>query len=83
MNTKSGLENEYGQSVSLKSVHLEGKLQGLLLSMCLKQRYLNDTDDTIEATYTFPAGWGAQLLGFNPRFGPADAFNQAAVVQVI
>ncbi|MEI8326288.1 MAG: hypothetical protein WCH44_13165 [Betaproteobacteria bacterium] len=26
---------------------------------------------------------GAQLLGVNPRFAPADAANQAAVVQVI
>ena len=26
---------------------------------------------------------GAQLLGVNPRFAPADAGNQAAVVQVI
>ena len=26
---------------------------------------------------------GAQLLGFNPRFAPADAANQAAVVQVV
>ena len=29
MKTKTGLENEYGQNVSLKSVHLEGKLEGL------------------------------------------------------
>ena len=26
---------------------------------------------------------GAQLLGVNPRFAPADAGNQAAVVQVV
>ena len=26
---------------------------------------------------------GAQLLGVNPRFAPADAANQAAVVQVV
>ena len=65
MKTKSGLENEYGQSVSLKSIHLEGKLEGLLLTMLVKQRYLNDSDETIEASYTFPAGWGANLMGFS------------------
>jgi Ca-activated chloride channel family protein len=65
MKTKSGLENEYGQNVSLKSVHLEGKLEGLLLTMLVKQRYLNDSDETIEASYTFPAGWGANLMGFS------------------
>lgn len=65
MKTKPGLENEYGQSVSLKSVHLEGKLEGLLLTMNVKQRYLNDSPETIEASYTFPAGWGANLMGFS------------------
>ena len=65
MKTKTGLENEYGQNVSLKSVHLEGKLEGLLLTMLVKQRYLNDSDETIEASYTFPAGWGANLMGFS------------------
>jgi Ca-activated chloride channel family protein len=63
MNTKTGLENEYGQSVSLKSVHLEGKLQGLLLTLVMKQRYHNDSDETIEASYTFAAGWGTHLMG--------------------
>lgn len=65
MKTTTGLENEYGQNVSLKSVHLEGKLEGLLLTMLVKQRYLNDSDETIEASYTFPAGWGANLMGFS------------------
>ena len=65
MKTKTGLENEYGQKVSLKSVHLEGKLEGLLLTMLVKQRYLNDSEETIEASYTFPAGWGANLMGFS------------------
>lgn len=65
MKTKTGLENEYGQNVSLKSVHLEGKLEGLLLTMLVKQRYLNDSNETIEASYTFPAGWGANLMGFS------------------
>lgn len=68
MKTKTGLENEYGQNVSLKSVHLEGKLEGLLLTMLVKQRYLNDSDETIEASYTFPAGWGSNLMGFSVEF---------------
>ncbi len=65
MKTKAGLENEYGQNVSLKSVHLDGKLEGLLLTMLVKQRYLNDSEETIEASYTFPAGWGVNLMGFS------------------
>ena len=65
MQTSSGLENEFGQSVSLKSVRMQGQLEGLLLTMQVSQRYRNDSEDTIEATYTFPAGWGANLLGFS------------------
>ena len=65
MRTTLGLEDEIGQSVSLKSVRMEGKLEGLLLTIQVCQCYRNDTDETIEATYTFPAGWGANLLGFS------------------
>lgn len=65
MITKSGLANEYGESALLKSVQLNGKLEGLLLTMVVRQRYVNDTSDTIEATYTFPAGWGSNLMGFS------------------
>jgi Ca-activated chloride channel family protein len=62
---KSGLENEYGQNVALKSVHMQGRLEGLMLSMTLRQRYLNDSEETIEATYTFPVGWGVHLMGMS------------------
>jgi Ca-activated chloride channel family protein len=62
---KSGLENEYGQSVALKSVHMQGRLDGLMLSMTVRQRYLNDSDETIEATYTFPMSWGVHLMGMS------------------
>ena len=65
MSNNSGLGNQYGENVSLQSVHLEGRLEGLLLTMLVKQRYVNDSDDTIEASYTFPAGWGVNLMGFS------------------
>jgi Ca-activated chloride channel family protein len=62
MKMNLGLENEDGKNVALKSVHLDGTLEGLLLRMKVRQRYLNDSDHTIEATYTFPASWGANLM---------------------
>ncbi len=65
MSNNSGLGNQYGENVSLQSVHLEGRLEGLLLTMLVKQRYVNDSEDTIEASYTFPAGWGVNLMGFS------------------
>ena len=42
MRTTLGLEDDLGQSVSLKSVRMEGKLEGLLLTMQVSQRYRND-----------------------------------------
>ena len=65
MSKKMGLETEYGQSVVLKSMHLEGRIEGLLLTMKSRQTYLNDTGETIEASYTFSAGWGVNLMGLN------------------
>ena len=65
MKKSTGLENEKGQSVALKSVHLDGRLDGLLLTMKVFQTYVNDSKKTIEASYTFPAGWGANLLSFS------------------
>ena len=65
MKKSTGLENEKGHSVALKSVHLEGRLDGLLLTMKVFQKYVNDSKKTIEASYTFPAGWGANLLSFS------------------
>lgn len=65
MNEKMGLETEYGQSVALKSMHLEGRIEGLLLTMKSRQKYLNDTGETIEASYTFSAGWGSNLMGLS------------------
>ena len=35
MRTTLGLEDEIGQSVSLKSVRMEGKLEGLLAQMAM------------------------------------------------
>lgn len=66
MSHKSGLISEDGEvNVSLKSVRLEGRVEGLLMTMKMRQRYVNESRDTIEAVYTFPGGWGSNLMGFN------------------
>ena len=51
-----------GEEVAMKSVHVHGKLDGLLLRMKVRQTYTNDTDQTLETVYTFPLAWGATLL---------------------
>ena len=66
MSNESGLISEDGEvNVSLKSVRLEGRVEGLLMTMKMRQRYVNESNDTIEAVYTFPLGWGSNLMGFN------------------
>ena len=51
-----------GEEVAMKSVHVHGKLDGLLLRMKTRQTYTNQTEDTLETVYTFPLAWGATLL---------------------
>ena len=51
------------QAVALQSVQAQGKLQGLMLRMKLRQVYRNTTDDNLECVYTFPLAWGSVLLG--------------------
>jgi Ca-activated chloride channel family protein len=51
-----------GEEVAMKSVHVHGKLDGLLLRMKTRQTYTNQTEDTLETVYTFPLAWGASLL---------------------
>ena len=66
MSNESGLISEDGEvKVSLKSVRLEGRVEGLLMTMKMRQRYVNESLGSIEAVYTFPAGWGSNLMGFN------------------
>ena len=51
------------QAVSLQSVHAQGKLQGLMLRMKLRQIFRNTTAENLECVYTFPLAWGSVLLG--------------------
>ncbi len=51
-----------GEEVAMKSVHVHGKLDGLLLRMKVRQTYTNDSDQSLETVYTFPLAWGATLL---------------------
>ena len=51
-----------GEEVAMKSVHVHGKLDGLLLRMKSRQTYTNESEDTLETVYTFPLAWGATLL---------------------
>jgi Ca-activated chloride channel family protein len=70
MNTNSQEEqaqlcNDDGEAATLRSVHIEGRLDGLLLQLKSRQRYRNDGKNNLETVYTFPLPRGATLLGLN------------------
>jgi Ca-activated chloride channel family protein len=67
--TTTGLVDNDGNQVALKGVHVEGQLEGLLLTMKLRQQYRNETGPNLETVYTFPLAAGATLLGLNVEIG--------------
>lgn len=68
-NDFSSLTTTEGDNIVLRSVEAQGHLDGLLLSMKLKQVFCNDTKKNLEVTYTFPLAWGAVLLGLEATVG--------------
>jgi len=79
MTQETSFKSATGETVALKSVHLSGNLEGLLLSMKVQQRYRNDTGKNLETVYTFPLAWGATLLGLNVEI--AGERLQATVIE--
>lgn len=57
----TGLEDAVDRTV-LRSIHGKGRIDGVLLTMTLRQAYRNDSKFDIEAIYTFPLAWAATLL---------------------
>lgn len=76
---QSGFVGAYGETPALKSVHVEGRLEGLMLHMSVRQKYRNDCGHNIEAVYTFPLAWGATLLGMSVELNGKRL--QAAVLE--
>ncbi len=59
---QSPLPFSRNQLMALQSVKATGVVQGLMLEMTIRQEYQNFTQDTLEASYTFPMGWGANFI---------------------
>jgi Ca-activated chloride channel family protein len=53
----------------LQSVSAHGRLEGLLLSMRLRQSFCNASSDNMEVIYTFPLAWGSVLLELHATLG--------------
>lgn len=52
----------------LAGVKAQGRLDGLLFSLTLRQTYRNTSRRTLEVVYTFPLPLSAVLLGFSAEF---------------
>ena len=69
MTRKTGLVSTNGMSIALKSVHIEGQIDGLTAEMTITQRYRNESGNKLEIVYTFPLAAGAVLLGMEVNLG--------------
>ena len=49
--------------MGLESVHVSGRLSGLVAQIKVRQVYKNWTEFNIECVYTFPMAWQSVLLG--------------------
>lgn len=76
---QSALASTDGDTVALKSVHIDGRLDGLMLNVKVRQSYRNDSGKNLETVYTFPLAWGATLLGMNVELNGKRM--QAAVLE--
>lgn len=63
------MRSEHGQNISLKSVAISGKIDGLFFGWTIRQEYKNETNGPLEIIYTFPLGWNAALLGMEATIG--------------
>ncbi len=70
-----------GASAALKSVRVDGQLNGLLLNLKARQHYENLSSDNLEVVYTIPLPWGATLLGLNAEVG--DRHLHGAVFDMV
>ncbi len=66
-----GMRNMNNPSVTpvLQSVQADGRLDGLLFALSVRQVYHNASPELLEVVYTFPLAMGAVLLGLDVEMG--------------
>ena len=55
------ISSDSKQRPLLESVSVDATISGLVMQSVLRQSYINDSEDEIEITYTFPLGSDAVL----------------------
>ncbi|MDR2033188.1 MAG: VIT and VWA domain-containing protein [Helicobacteraceae bacterium] len=64
-NNACGLRTTSGESIALKSVEIDVRIEGWILIKTLRQRYRNDTQNNLEVVYSFPLAYDETLLSMN------------------
>jgi Ca-activated chloride channel family protein len=65
----TSLVTNHGQSIPLQGVRAQGRLDGLVFTLEVEQRYQNPLPDSVEAVYTFPLPSRAVLLALELEVG--------------
>lgn len=63
------MQGSQARPIPLKSVSIEGQVQGLLFSFRIRQEYKNESAEAQEIIYTFPLAWNTALLGMDASIG--------------
>ena len=69
MTEQPGLHTADGTPIAFRGAEVTAHLAGLLAETTLTQHFVNDSDETLEVTYTFALPVDAVLLGFEVELG--------------
>jgi Ca-activated chloride channel family protein len=73
------LRSASGEPLVLQHVAITGDLQGAIFDAHVRQTFINPSAEHLEAIYSFPLPWGAQLLGVEVKLN--EQLLQGTVVE--
>jgi Ca-activated chloride channel family protein len=73
------LQSKSGEPLVLQNVAITGDLRGAIFDAHVRQTFINPSAEHLEAIYSFPLPWGAQLLGVEVKLN--DKLLHGTVVE--
>lgn len=73
------LQSKSGEPLVLQQVAITGDLRGAIFDAHVRQTFINPSAGHLEAIYSFPLPWGAQLLGVEVKLN--EQLLQGSVVE--
>ncbi|MCM0036430.1 MAG: VIT and VWA domain-containing protein [Burkholderiaceae bacterium] len=73
------LQSKSGEPMVLQHVAITGDLRGAIFDAHVRQTFINPSAEHLEAIYSFPLPWGAQLLGVEVKLN--EQLLQGMVVE--